>query len=143
MDLKNPPVAPSLRLSDGSDYGQQGEFNYVDTQVSESTDTIQVRAVFPNDEGVLLPGEFVQVIVSPKQKVSAPVVPQSAVQKDQQGYFVLVVNSDNTVETRRIEVGQQESGLWAVKDGLIPGERVITEGLQKVRPGAEVSPTEG
>ena len=140
---KSSPVAPSLRLSDGTEYGHAGEFNYLDTQVSESTDTILARAVFPNDDGILLPGEFVQVDVTPKEKKLSAVVPQSAVQKDQQGYFVLMVNQDNIVEIRRVQLGAQKEGNWEVRSGLKLGERIIIEGLQKVRAGAGVNPVEG
>ncbi|WDE03800.1 efflux RND transporter periplasmic adaptor subunit [Thalassomonas viridans] len=140
---KTSPVAPTLKLSDGSDYTHTGEFDYLDTQVSESTDTILARAVFPNDEGILLPGEYVQVDVTPKEKKRSAVVPQSAVQKDQQGYFVLVVTPDNIVEVRRVELGAQKAGNWEVLTGLSLGEKIIIEGLQKVRAGAAVNPVEG
>ena len=97
IDLKNPPVAPTIKLSDGSLYPHQGQFNYVDTAVNTSTDTILVRAEFPNANHVLLPGELVQVVVTEKKTVMRIVVKQSAVQKDKQGYFVLVVDSSNNV----------------------------------------------
>lgn len=140
---KTSPVAPTLTLSDGSEYPHTGEFDYLDTQVSESTDTILARAIFPNDEGILLPGEFVQVAVTPKKNRLSAVVPQSAVQKDQQGYFVLVVTKENIVEVRRVDLGGQKDGNWAVLSGLTIGESIIIEGLQKVRAGAEVNPVEG
>ncbi|WP_018691030.1 efflux RND transporter periplasmic adaptor subunit [Algicola sagamiensis] len=142
IDLKNPPVAPTLKLSDGTFYQQKGEFDYIDTSVNISTDTILVRAVFPNEKEILLPGEFVQVVVTSKEKIMRPSIPQSAVQKDQQGYFVLVVESDNTVKTRRIDVGPQHEGQWAIDSGLKEGEKIIVEGLQKVRPGSQVNPVE-
>jgi membrane fusion protein (multidrug efflux system) len=143
IDLKNPPVAPTLKLSDGSIYPHQGHFNYVDTAVNTSTDTILVRAQFSNANNVLLPGELVQVVVTEKQTVMRIVVKQSAVQKDKQGYFVLVVDSDNNVSVRRITVGQQIDGQWEVHSGLVANEKVIIEGLQKVRAGSSVNPVEG
>jgi len=142
INLKNPPVQPILRLSDGSMYPQKGEFDYVDTSVNLQTDTILIRAQFPNPNGLLLPGEFVHVLVEPKEKQQAPVVAQSAVQKDQQGYFVLVVGQDNMVELRRVQLGQQQEGGWVVESGLVPGEQVIVSGLQKVRPGTAVNPSQ-
>ncbi len=143
IDLKNPPVAPTLKLSDGSDYNQNGHFDYVDTAVNTSTDTILVRAEFANPDGILLPGELVQVIITDKQKVMRIVVKQSAVQKDKDGYFVLAVDNENKVNIKRITVGQQIDGLWEVLTGLIVGEKVIIEGLQKVGPGGNVNPVEG
>lgn len=143
IDLKNPPVQPKLRLSDNTDYPEVGAFDYVDTSVNTQTDTILIRARFPNPDHLLLPGEFVHVIVEPKEQQQAPMVEQSAVQKDQQGYYVLVVDKENKVEVRRVALGQQQQGLWVVQSGLVAGERVIVSGLQKVRPGIAVNPTQG
>jgi membrane fusion protein (multidrug efflux system) len=142
IDLKNPRVAPTLKLSDGTFYPEEGKFNYVDTAVNTSTDTILVRAVFANSRGVLLPGELVQVVVTEKQQVMRVVVKQSAVQKDKKGYFVLAVAQDNTVSVKRITVGQQIDGQWEVLSGLTEGEKIIIEGLQKVRAGGSVNPVE-
>lgn len=143
IDLKNPPVAPTIKLSDGSFYSEPGRFDYVDTAVNTSTDTILVRAEFANTQGVLLPGELVQVVITEKQKIMRVTVKQSAVQKDKQGYFVLAVDRENKVNVKRITVGQQINGQWEVLSGLDEGERIIVEGLQKVRAGSAVSPVEG
>ncbi len=143
IDLKNPPLAPTIKLSDGTFYPEQGRFNYVDTAVNTSTDTILVRAEFANSGGVLLPGELVQVVVTEKKTVMRVAVKQSAVQKDKQGYFVLVVAQNNLVSVKRITVGQQIDGQWEVLSGLVEGEKVIVEGLQKVRAGGSVNPVEG
>ena len=101
IDLEDPPVAPSLLLSDGSAYAHAGEFDYLDPSVDQATDTVLARAVFPNPERVLLPGQFVTVIVRQKQPVSAVVIPQAAVQKDQRGHFVLVVDRADRAVVRR------------------------------------------
>ncbi|WP_111977548.1 efflux RND transporter periplasmic adaptor subunit [Algibacillus agarilyticus] len=143
IDLKNPPVAPTMKLSDGSLYDQAGHFDYFDTEVNTSTDTILIRAQFPNPKGVLLPGELVQVIITDKQKVMGIVIKQSAVQKDSQGYFVLGVDKENKVNVKRITVGKQIDGQWQVLSGLTVGEQVIIEGLQKVGSGGIVNPVEG
>ncbi len=143
IDLEDPPVAPSLVLSDGSDYPHSGEFDYLDPEVSQSTDTVTARAVFPNPERLLLPGQFVTVIVKQKDPVSAIMVPQSAVQRDQVGYFVLVVDRADKVEQRRVEVGNQVGTDWVVSNGVTVGERIITQGLQKVRPEMVVNPVLG
>ena len=140
IDLDNPRVAPSLLLSDASAYEHVGEFNYLDPGVDQATDTILARAVFPNPGRVLLPGQFVTVIVRQKQPVSAVVIAQAAVQEDQQGYFVLVVDRANRVAIRRITLGEQIDTEWIVSDGLAEGERVVVQGLQKIRPDMIVNP---
>ena len=98
------------------------------------------RAAFPNPKGVLLPGQFVSVIVRPKKTERAIVVPQVAVQSDAKGYFVLVVDRENKVEVRRIQAVRQIENEWVVSHGLATGERIITEGIQKVRPDMVVTP---
>ncbi|MEM8949099.1 MAG: efflux RND transporter periplasmic adaptor subunit [Pseudomonadota bacterium] len=144
VDIENPPVAPHLTLSDGSRYEHDGNFDFLGTEVNQSTDTVQARAVFPNPERILLPGQFVSVVVRQKETETALVVPQIAVQEDQQGYFALVVNDANQVEIRRIVVGDQVDCVWVLEDGLAEGDQVIVQGLQKVRPEMTVNPvTEG
>ncbi len=146
INLDNPVVAPSLQLSDGSFYDHPGEFDYLDSTVNRSTDTVTARAVFPNPERLLLPGEFVTVVVRQKTPQSAVVIPQSSVQKDQKGYFVLIVDRADKVEVRRVSMGEQTEMDWIVNDGLTEGERVIVQGLQKVQPEMLVNPvtvTEG
>lgn len=140
IDLKNPPVAPTLRLSDGSIYERAGEFNYLSPDVDQSTDTILARAEFPNPDGVLLPGQFVTVVIRPKETERSIVVPQVAVQRDSEGYFVLVVDRENKVEVRRIEADRQIETNWVVSSGLATGEKVIVDGIQKVRPEMVVNP---
>ncbi len=140
IDLDNPPVTPSLILTDGSLYTGRGNFDYLEPSVDQTTDTITARAVFPNPDRVLLPGQFVTVVVRQKIKVSKIVVPQSAVQQDSRGHFVLVVDRENKVELRRITVGNQADMDWVVEDGLVSGEQVIVQGIQKVRPDMAVNP---
>ena len=139
IDIENPPVAPSLLLSDGTAYEQPGQFDFLSPDVSQSTDTITVRAVFPNPDRILWPGQFASVIVKRKEPVSALMIPQAAVQNDAEGYFVLVVNRSDKVEVRRIEVGAQSGTDWIVEGGLVDAERVIVQGLQKVRPDMVVT----
>lgn len=140
IDIENPPVAPHLTLSDNSRYDHDGAFDFLDTEVNQSTDTVLARAIFPNPEQILLPGQFVSVVVRRKETVTALAVPQIAVQEDQQGYFALVVNRADQVEVRRLQVGDQVDNAWVVEDGLAEGERVIVQGLQKVRPEMTVNP---
>ena len=138
------PVSPSLLLADGSRYEHDGEFDFLDTEVNRSTDTVMARTIFPNPDQVLVPGQFVTMVVRRRETETALVVPQIAVQEDRQGHYVLVVNQADQVEIRRIRVGEQVDDVWAVEDGLAEGEQVIVQGLQKVRPDMTVNPvTEG
>lgn len=140
--LEAPPVAPSLTLADGSEYAHAGEFNFVSPEVDQNTDTITVRATFPNPDGVLLPGEFVSVSVKHKNPTPVIAIPQAAIQKDREGYFVLAVDRENQVSIRRVNVGEQNNGLWIVSTGLMVGDRIVTEGIQKARPGSTVNAVE-
>ena len=140
IDLENPPVAPSLLLSDGSAYKHAGEFDYLNPSVDQATDTLLARAVFANPERVLLPGQFVTVIVRQKQPVSAVVIPQAAVQKDQQGHFVLVIDRADRAVIRRVVLDEPTGTEWVVSEGLAEGERVVVQGLQKIRPDMVVNP---
>ena len=140
IDLENPPIAPSLLLSDGSAYKHAGEFDYLNPSVDQATDTLLARAVFANPERVLLPGQFVTVIVRQKQPVSAVVIPQAAVQKDQQGHFVLVIDRADRAVIRRVVLDEPTGTEWVVSEGLAEGERVVVQGLQKIRPDMVVNP---
>lgn len=142
IDLDNPPVAPRLVLSDGSVYEQAGTFDFISPEVDRNTDTITLRASFPNPDYLLLPGEFVHVEIKRKQAESGIQIPQSAVQRDREGYFVLTVSKDNTVAVTRVEMGPQNEGQWQVISGLDVGAMIITEGLQKVKPGIQVNAVE-
>lgn len=143
IDLDNPPVAPSLLLSDGSSYPFEGRFEYLAAKVDLGTDTITARAEFPNSEKILLPGQFVSVLVRQKAAEFAIAIPQTAVQQDANGYFVLVVDREDTVEMRRVTLGRQIDNAWVVQDGLATGERVIVQGIQKAGIGKKVNPTLG
>ena len=139
---QEPDISPTLVLSDGSQYEQTGKFNFASPEVNRNTDTVLIRASFPNPTGLLLPGEFVRVQVADRHQQAVVAVPQSAVQKNRQGYFVLTVDRNDQVVQREIQVGRQEAGQWEVTAGLNKGERVIIEGLQKVRPGITVRAVE-
>lgn len=141
IDLDNPPVAPSLLLSDGTSYSYEGRFEYLAAQVDQGTDTITARAEFPNPEKILLPGQFISVLVRQKIPEFSITVPQTAVQQDANGYFVLALDRENTVEMRRISVGRQVDNNWLVSNGLSTGERVIVQGIQKAGAGKKVNPT--
>lgn len=131
----------SLRLPNDQDYDHKGQFNFSDTRVDQTTGTLTLRAAFPNPDGILFPGLYVTLISESEDKQQMPVIPQAAVQENQLGRFVLVVNADNQVETRQITTGRRIDAMWAVKSGLKTGEKIIVEGLQKARAGARVAPS--
>jgi len=143
-DRKSGEPEPTIyvRLADGSRYAQAGKADFVDVTVSQGTDTVQVRATFPNPNRVLVDGQLVNVVAEVGKPQPALLVPQQALQMDQAGPFVLVVDGDDKVEVRRIEVGPAPGAQVSVTRGLKAGERVITEGVQKVRPGDAVRTTE-
>jgi len=140
--LKEAQMIPSLILSDGKTYEFSGEFDFIAPVVNTETDSVSVRAVFPNPNGLLLPGEFVRVTIKPKDAADVLTVSQAAVQRDRDGFMVLVVNDQQQVEQRRVVLGEQMGSDWIVVSGLAAGERVITEGLQKVKNGQTVNAVE-
>lgn len=132
-----PPV-PTIRMGNGEIYPLEGRLDFVDNQVDPSTGTIAVRAVFDNPNDALLPGQYVTVSVKCENGKRLPVVPQSAVQVDRKGRYVFVVNDQDLVQERRIETGDAIGTDWIVTWGLASGERVISNGVQKVSPGLTV-----
>ncbi len=136
---KNPHVNIHIKLPDGSMYPHAGRTNLLDVQVQPDTDTILVRAQLPNPEGMLIPGGIVGVLVDRGAPQSSLVIPQSAVQLDQAGRYVMVVGADKKVEQRRIVAGVEQGRDIVVTQGLKEGDLVIVEGIQKVHPGQIVS----
>lgn len=132
--------APYLRLADGSLLDEPGVFRFFDPEVDATTDTVRVRAEFENDEGVLLPGQFVTVFARATEPTQALVVPQVAVQQDQAGRLVLTVNEEYRVQVTRVTLGERIDTDWVVREGLEAGQQVIVEGIQKARPGMIVQP---
>ncbi len=131
---------PLVRLPDGSLYEYQGRFDFIDNKVDEKTGTVLIRAEFENPDRLLLPGQFVTVVIERKEAIDAVMIPQAAVLTDQGGAYVLLVNDEDKVEARRITTGQRFGPNLVVREGLKPGERVILYGVQKVRPGLTVKP---
>ena len=133
-------VIPRLRLDDGALYAHQGQFDFVDNKVDPKTGTVRLRAEFPNPDRLLLPGQFVTVLLEREKPRRAVLIPQAAVLTDQGGPYVLLVNAEDQVEVRRIKSGQRFGADLLVEEGLGVGERLIYSGLQKVRPGIAVKP---
>jgi len=131
-----------VQLADGSRYAEPGKLSFLDVTVNQGTDTVQVRATFPNPDRVLVDGQLVSVVGEIGKGESTLVVPQQSLQLDQSGTFVLVVDKDKKVQVRRVETGQAVGTNIAVTKGLAADDLVITEGIQKVRPGQIVQATE-
>ncbi len=135
---KNPVLVPRIRLSNGKIYKSVGYVDFVNNEVDSATGTIAVRAVFDNSDGILLPGQYVTALLKRSKPHILPVVLQTAVQQDRQGSYVLVVGNDNKVIQRRVKAGAVLGMYRAIESGLSKGERVIIQGVQKVRPGQTV-----
>ena len=121
-------------------YPHKGQFYLVDRQVDTKTGTIRVAALFPNPNNLLRPGQFARVRAVTKTKERAILVPQRAVTEMQGSYQVAVVTPENKVEIRPVKVGHRSGNLWIIDQGLKQGERVVVEGLQKVKAGMTVDP---
>jgi membrane fusion protein (multidrug efflux system) len=130
--------AVRLTLADGSVYPHPGDIDYSSVTVSTSTDTVIIRAVFPNPDRTILDGALVRVSLSYDRPKPVLTVPQQAVQRDMQGPFVMVVGDGSKVELRRVAIENTAQGRTVVSEGLKDGEQVIVEGVNKVRPGMEV-----
>ena len=121
-------------------YPHKGQFHLVDRQVDTKTGTIRVAALFPNPNNLLRPGQFARVRAVTKMKEKAILIPQRAVTEMQGSYQAAVITPENKVDIRPIKVGQRSGSLWIIDQGLKPGERVVVEGLQKVKAGMTVDP---
>jgi membrane fusion protein, multidrug efflux system len=130
-----------VRLPSGQEYAQRGVWNLTDPQVDPQTDSLIMRATMPNPDRTLTDGQFVTAIVRERQEAPRLVVPQSALQVDQSGYYVLVVNDQRKVEQRRVQTGPQRGTDVVVTSGVKEGEHVMVDGIQKVRPGQVVQET--
>jgi membrane fusion protein (multidrug efflux system) len=128
----------ALILPDGATYGHTGKLNFTDVRISPNTGTRESRAEIPNPEGALRPGQFVRVQLRGAQIPNAVSVPQRAVLQGPQGKFVYVVNAQSQAEARPVEAGEWAGDNWIITSGLKPGERVITDGVMKLGPGAPV-----
>jgi membrane fusion protein (multidrug efflux system) len=134
------PIPLDLILADGSIHAQKGTLAFADRQVDVRTGTITVVALFPNPGNILRPGQFARVRALTTIKKGALLVPQRAVIELQGSYQAAVVGPDSKVDIRPVKVGDRVDNLWVIDEGLKPGERVVAEGLQKVKEGMIVNP---
>lgn len=135
-----PEKLPAVRLilPNGSELGESGQIVFIDNRIDPTTGTITMRAQFDNSERLILEGAFLNVRIEDTEPTTRTLIPQAAIQRDQRGDFVLVVNDKQMVEQRYITTGEQVETAIVVLDGLQVGEAVIVEGLQRVRPGVAV-----
>lgn len=134
-------IVARLRLADGSLYDQPGHIDFVGVQADPRTDSVPLRAVFPNPKDVLADGMSVRVVLEAGKPVQALVIPQAAIAQDQTGSYVFVVDRENKAARRPVKVEIQRDGTAVVKDGLAAGDRVIVQGQARVRPGLTVAPS--
>lgn len=138
---KEMPV--TIALEDGSVYEHTGKITFSDLTVDPATGSFSLRVVVPNPQSMLLPGNYVRAIVSIGKREHALLVPQQGISRDAKGRTTaMVVGADGKVEQRAVQVSHTVGDKWLVDDGLVEGDRVIVAGLQKIRPGIDVQPTE-
>ena len=136
------PVPLTLILANGNEYPQKGKIIFADRQVDLQTGTIRIVGAFPNRGNILRPGQFGRIQAVTDNHQNALLVPQKAVMDLQGSFQVAVVGADNKVEIRKVTVSDRTGELWVISSGLKLGERVVTEGIQKVAPGSPVKPVE-
>jgi RND family efflux transporter MFP subunit len=132
---------PMLTLVNGDLYPHPGELDYASNRVNPGTGTVTITASFPNPGGVLVPGQFVRVKLQRGEAVERLLIPQQCVLEDMQGRYVFVVEEGETVARRNVTLGQRQGTYWIVENGLEAGDRVIVNGIQKVRSGMPVQAT--
>jgi membrane fusion protein (multidrug efflux system) len=132
-----------LILADGSVYPQPGHFSFADRHVDPATGSIQLTGLFTNPGNTLRPGQYGKIRAEVGERTGALLVPQRAVNDTQGAYMVAVVDPGNTIRFANVKVGDRVGSDWIVQEGLKPGERVVTDGLFHIRPGATVNPKGG
>jgi membrane fusion protein (multidrug efflux system) len=136
--LSDEDIKVTLQYGDGTLYPTTGKIIMSSQNVDMRTGTVQIRSVFPNADGVILPGQFVRLIIKGITLPKAIVVPQAAVSQGPQGTFVFVVNDKGSAEVRPVKLDREVKGGWVVREGLKEGEQIIVDGIMRVRPGAPV-----
>jgi len=128
-------MIPRIILSNGTEYPSEGQIYFSDNVVNSSTGTLLVRARFQNPKGLLNSGEYVKVKLGDREKTSSTMIPAVAIQRDQTGEFVLIVDKDSKVQRRLVKTGQAHGIDIVILEGISEGEKVIVRGVLKVRPG--------
>lgn len=141
-DVKIEDIVIHLRLPNGTMFDEAGYIDFIGNRVDAATGTLPVRATFKNAASLMLPGLFVTLVIESPLTEKALLIPQASVQEDQQGRFVMVLNDQDEVQKRIVVLGDRFGVDWRVLSGLNDGERIVVEGLQKIRPGIKVNPVE-
>ena len=136
--LREDHIKVSIQFGDGAMYPQTGRIIMSSQNVDLRTGTVQIRSVFPNADGILLPGQFVRLIVKGITLPKTILIPQRAVSQGPQGTSVYVVNSSGAAEVRAVKLDREVNTSWVVREGLNEADRVIVDGIMRVRPGAQV-----
>ncbi len=132
-------VAVRLKLEDGSDYPYEGKLQFTDVTVDQTTGAVTLRAIFPNPGDLLLPGMYVRAEVAQGTAPAGLLAPQQGISRDEKGLpTAMVVDAQGHAELRSVQTGGAVGNQWLIREGLKPGDRLIVEGLQKVKPGAAV-----
>lgn len=143
LKTENGEARVSLKFSDGTIYAHEGRLTFTDVKVDESTGSVNLRAVFPNPDRVLMPGLYVRATVKEGTRPDALIVPMQSVMRDARGNaYVYVIGEGDKVESRPVTALRTLGTNWLIDSGLKAGERVMFEGFQRTRPGAVVSPKE-
>lgn len=130
-----------IQLADGSIYDESGVIEFVDNEVDQTTGTISLRATFKNEDSLLVPGDFVKVIVRAKEPKTVMLVPQSAALNDSDGYYVWGIDADNKAVRKNIKVSEEINKNWVVEDGLNVGDTFVAKGVQSIKvSGQKVNP---
>lgn len=137
---KESPEILELIMADGSVFPHKGRISVADRQVDPRTGTITIQGLFPNPGGILRPGQFARVRAQVDTKKGALLLPQRCVTELQGNYQVAVVDSSNKVSIKNVKVGERIGSTWIIQEGLTTGEHVVSEGVQKARPGTTVNP---
>ncbi len=135
---QRPEVRVQLYTQDGREYDAEGKISFWDNRIDPDSGTLRLQAIFPNPDGMLLPGMFTRIKLSPPKPREALLIPQTAVMTDQAGDYVYIVDKDGIVRRRTLKTGYRDETHIVVTGNLTPGEEVIVNGIQKVRPGMKV-----
>jgi RND family efflux transporter MFP subunit len=127
-----------LTLANGTTYSHEGEFYFADRQVNQNTGAIQLAALFPNPGNVLRPGQYGKIRAVIRVQQNALLIPQAAITEQQGSYLVAVLEKDNRVAMRAVQVGERSGTMWVINEGLKPADRVVVEGQQNLKPGIPV-----
>lgn len=139
-DRKLDRIPVQMGTSASSDTPFDGKLQLVDNQVDAKSGTVRARAVFDNKDGQLMPGQFARIRMGQATKATALLINERAVGTDQNKKFVMVVDADNKAQYREVTLGASVNGLRVIKSGLVANERIVVNGLQRIRPGAQVAP---